>query len=94
MKADLAQGDKSAFVLLPQLSGGASKGCGYELGVVSVKTAVTMSAEWQILSLVILEVVIMVVKLVILFDIGKLAANGMGEVVGIVEVFLYLWICV
>ena len=94
MKADLAQGDKSAFVLLPQLSGGASKGCGYELGVVSVKTAVTMSAEWQILSLVILEVVIMVVKLVILFDIGKLAANGMGEVVGFIEVFLYLWICV
>jgi hypothetical protein len=37
MKADLAQGDKSAFVLLPQLSGGASKACGYELGVVSVK---------------------------------------------------------
>ena len=94
MKADLAQGDKSAFVLLPQLSGGASKGCGYELGVVSVKTAVTMSAELQILSLVILGVVIMVVKLVILFDIGKLAANGMGEVVGFIEVFLYLWICV
>ena len=60
----------------------------------SVKTAVTMSAELQILSLVILEIVIMVVKLVILFDISKLAANGMGEVVGIVEVFLYLWICV
>ena len=94
MKADLAQGDKSAFVLLPQLSGGASKGCGYELGVVSVKTAVTMSAELQILSLVILEVVIMVVTLVFLFDIGKLAANGMGEVVGFIEVFLYLWICV
>ena len=94
MKADLAQGDNSAFVLLPQLSGGASKGCGYELGVVSVKTAVMMSAELQILSLVILEIVIMVVKLVILFDISKLAANGMGEVVGIVEVFLYLWICV
>lgn len=94
MKADLAQGAKSAFVLLPQLSGGASKACGYELGVVSVKTAVMMSAELQILSLVILEIVIMVVKLVILFDISKLAANGMGEVVGIVEVFLYLWICV
>ena len=62
--------------------------------MVSVKTAVTMSAELQILSLVILEVVIMVVKLVILFDIGKLAANGMGEVVGFIEVFLYLWICV
>ena len=62
--------------------------------MVSVKTAVTMSAELQILSLVILEIVIMVVKLVILFDISKLAANGMGEVVGIVEVFLYLWICV
>ena len=61
MKADLAQGDKSAFVM--------------------------MSAELQILSLVILEIVIMVVKLVILFDISKLAANGMGEVVGIVEVF-------